>query len=107
MRSTPLVLTIANNIPANTFPEFVAWSKTQPQKFDYGSAGPGSVSHLTMEVILDGAGMQAVHVPYKGGGPAAAAVAGGFVAAVTSSLPVAKAQMEGKLVKGLAVTSNK
>jgi tripartite-type tricarboxylate transporter receptor subunit TctC len=48
-----------------------------------------------------------VHVPYKGGGPAAAAVAGGQIAAVTSALPVAKAQMEGKLVKGIAVTSNK
>jgi len=107
MGSTPLVLTIANNIPANTFQEFVAWSKTQPQKFDYGSAGNGSVSHLTMEVILDGAGMQAVHVPYKGGGPAAAAVVGAQIAAVASALPVAKAQMEGKTVKGLAVTSNK
>ena len=107
MGSTPLVLTIANNIPANTFAEFVAWSKTQPQKFDYGSAGNGSVSHLTMEVILDAAGIQAVHVPYRGGGPAAAAVVGGQIAAVTSALPVAKAQMEGKTVKGLAVTSDK
>ncbi|AMN43568.1 extra-cytoplasmic solute receptor [Rhodoplanes sp. Z2-YC6860] len=107
MGSTPLVFTIANNVPANTFPEFVAWSKTQPQKFDYGSAGNGSVAHLVMEVILDGAGMQAVHVPYRGGGPAAAAIAGAQVAAVASSLPVAKGQMEGKLVKGLAVTSDK
>ncbi len=107
MGSTPLVLTIANNIPASTFQEFVAWSKTQPQKFDYGSAGNGSVSHLTMEVILDGAGMQAQHVPYRGGGPAAAAVVAGQIAAVTSALPVAKAQMDGKTVKGLAVTSDK
>jgi tripartite-type tricarboxylate transporter receptor subunit TctC len=105
MGSTPLVFTIANNIPANTFAEFVAWSKTQPQKFDYGSAGNGSVAHLVTEVILDGAGMQAVHVPYRGGGPAAAAIAGAQVAAVASALPVAKGQMEGKLVKGLAVTS--
>ena len=107
MGSTPLVFTVANNVPANTFPEFVAWSKTVPDKFNYGSAGPGSVSHLSLEVILDGAGMTAVHVPFKGGGPAAAAVAGGHVAVVASSLPVAKAQMEGKLVKGLAVTSAK
>jgi tripartite-type tricarboxylate transporter receptor subunit TctC len=107
MGSTPLVFTIANNIPANTFPEFVAWSKTQPQKFDYGSAGNGSVAHLVTEVILDGAGMQAVHIPYRGGGPAAAAIAGAQVAAVASALPVAKGQMEGKLVKGLAVTSDK
>ena len=46
-------------------------------------------------------------MPFKGGGPAAQAVAGGHVAVVTSSLPVAKAQMEGKVVKGLFVTGNK
>ncbi len=88
-------------------PEFVAWSKTVPSQFNYGHAGPGSVSHLVPEVILDGAGMQALPVPFKGGGPAAAAVAGGHVAVVTSSLPVAKTQIEGKLVKGLLVTSAK
>ncbi len=107
MGSTPLVWTVANNVPANNFKEFVAWSKTVPAKFNYGHAGPGSVSHLAAEVIIDGAGMQAVPVPFKGGGPAAAAVAGGHVAANVSSLPVAKGQVEGKLVKGLAVTSDK
>ena len=71
MGSTPLVWTVANNVPANNFKEFVAWSKTVPGKFNYGHAGPGSVSHLAPEVILDGAGMQAVPVPFKGGGPAA------------------------------------
>jgi len=107
MASTPLVWTVANNVPANTFKEFVEWSKTVPGHFNYGHAGPGSVSHLVPEVILDGTGMQAVAVPFKGGGPAAQAIAGGHVAAVASSLPVAKAQMEGKVVKGLFVTSAK
>lgn len=107
LASTPLVWTVANNVPANTFAEFVAWSKSVPGKFNYGSAGPGSVSHLVPEVIVDGAGMQAVHVPFKGGGPAAQAVAGGHVAVVASALPVAKTQIEGKLVKGLFVTSAK
>ncbi|MCX7313085.1 MAG: tripartite tricarboxylate transporter substrate-binding protein [Alphaproteobacteria bacterium] len=107
MGSTPLVFTIANNVPANSFGEFVAWSKTVKDKFNYGSAGPGSVAHLSAEVIIDGAGSQSVHVPYKGGGPAAAAVAGGHVAMVVSALPVAKAQAEGKLIKALAVTSDK
>ncbi len=107
MGSTPLVWTVANNIPVNSFSEFVKWSKTVKEKFNYGSAGPGSVSHLSAEVIIDGAGMQAVHVPFKGGGPAAQAVAGGHVAVVVSGLPVAKAQAEGKLVKAMAVTSDK
>jgi tripartite-type tricarboxylate transporter receptor subunit TctC len=107
MANTPLVWTVANNVPANTFKEFVAWSKTAKDKFTYGHAGPGSVSHLVPEVILDGTGMQALPVPFKGGGPAAQAVAGGHVAVVASSLPVAKAQVEGKLTKGLFVTSPK
>lgn len=107
MGSTPLVWTVANNVPANNWTEFVAWSKTVPGKFNFGHAGPGSVSHLVPEVIMDGAGIQGVPVPFKGGGPAAQAVAGGHVAVVTSSLPVAKTQIEGKLVKGLVVTSPK
>jgi tripartite-type tricarboxylate transporter receptor subunit TctC len=107
MASTPLVWTVANNVPVNTFKEFVAWSKTVPTHFNYGHAGPGSVSHLVPEVILDGTGMQAVAVPFKGGGPAAQAVAGGHVAAVASALPVAKGQVDGKLVKALFVTSLK
>jgi tripartite-type tricarboxylate transporter receptor subunit TctC len=107
MGNTPLVWTVANKVPANTFKEFVAWSKTVKEKFNYGSAGPGSVSHLVPEVILDGTGMEAVHVTFKGGGPAAQAVAGGHVAVVASSLAVAKVQAEGKLVKNLFVTSKK
>ena len=107
MASVPVVWTVANNVPANSFPEFVAWSKTVPDKFNYGHAGPGSVSHLVPEVILDGTKMEAVPVPFKGGGPAAQAIAGGHVAVVTSSLAVAKTQMDGKLVKSLFVTSKK
>jgi tripartite-type tricarboxylate transporter receptor subunit TctC len=105
MANTPLVWTVANNVPVDNFADFVKWSKTVPGHFNYGHAGPGSVSHLVPEVIFDGAGMQAVAVPFKGGGPAAQAVAGGFVSVVASALPVAKAQVEGKLVKGMFVTS--
>ncbi len=107
MGSTPLVWTVANNVPAANWAEFVKWSKALKDKFTYGHAGPGSVSHLSPEVIIDGAGIEAQPVPFKGGGPAAAAVAGGHVAVVVSSLPVAKGQYDGKLVKAMAVTSDK
>ena len=107
MANTALAWTVANKVPANTFKEFVAWSKTLPKKFDYGHAGPGSVSHLVPEVILDGAGMQAQPVPFRGGGPAAQAVVGGHVDVVASSVAVAKTQTESKLVKSLFVTSAK
>ena len=107
MGNTPLGWTVANKVPANTFQEFVAWAKAQPKAFDYGHAGPGSVSHLVPEVILDGTGMKAQPVPFRGGGPAAQAVAGGHVDVVASSLAVAKTQSEGKLVKTMLVTSHK
>ena len=107
MGNTALVWTIANRVPANTFKEFVAWAKSQPKKFDYGHAGPGSVSHLVPEVIFDGVGLRAQAVPFRGGGPAAQAVSGGHVDVVASSLAVAKNQTEGKLVKSLFVTSQK
>jgi tripartite-type tricarboxylate transporter receptor subunit TctC len=102
--SSPLVLVIANNVPANTFPELVSYAKTLPQKLNYASAGAGSVSHLVMEVVRDGAGIETVHVPYKGGGPAMADVVAGHVAAVMASIGVGKNQIEGGKVKGIAVT---
>ena len=107
MASTPLVWTVANNVPANTFKEFVEWSKSPNANFTYGHAGPGSVSHLVPEVIIDGAALKALPVPFKGGGPAAQAVAGGHVSVVASSMAVAKAQGDGKLVKNMFVTSKK
>jgi tripartite-type tricarboxylate transporter receptor subunit TctC len=105
MGSAALGLTVANNIPPKTFAEFVAYAKAQPGKINYGHAGPGSVSHLVFEVIADAAGFESVGVAYRGGGPAAQAIVAGQVAAVTSSMAVAKGQAEGGLVKVVAVTS--
>ncbi|HYZ44854.1 MAG TPA: tripartite tricarboxylate transporter substrate-binding protein, partial [Xanthobacteraceae bacterium] len=68
--TSPLVLAVATNVNANSVAELVAYSRALPQKLNYASAGIGSVAHLTFEVIKAATGMQAVHVPYKGGGPA-------------------------------------
>ena len=105
--STPLVLAIANNVPANSFNELVAYSKTLPQKMNYAHAGAGSVSHLVFEVIRDGAGMDTVAVPYKGGGPAVADVVAGHVGAIVSAVSVGKPLIEGGKIKGIAVTGPK
>lgn len=103
--SSPLVLCIANKVPANNFAELVAYSKTLPQKLNYAHAGVGSVSHLVFEVIRDAAGMDTVGVPYKGGGPAVADVVAGHVAVIVSAMSVGKPLVEGGKVKGIAVTS--
>src|SRR5260370_30216896 len=67
--TSPLVLAVANNVKANSVNELIAYARAMPQKINYASAGIGSVSHLTFEVIKAGTGMDAVHVPYKGGRP--------------------------------------
>lgn len=105
--TTPLVLLIANNVPADTFSALVAYAKSLPQKMNYAHAGVGSVSHLVFEVIRDAAGMETVPVPYKGGGPAVADVVAGHVAAIVSAMSVAKPLVEGGKVKGIAVTSTR
>jgi len=103
--TSPLVLAVANNVKANSVAELIAYSRTLPQKMNYASAGIGSVSHLTTEVLKAATGMEAVHVPYKGGGPAMNDVIAGHVALNMASIQVAKGLVETGKIKGLAVTS--
>jgi tripartite-type tricarboxylate transporter receptor subunit TctC len=104
--TSPLVLAVANNVKANSVAELIAYSRTLPQKINYASAGIGSVSHLTFEVIKAGTGIEAVHVPYKGGGPAMNDVIAGHVAVNMAAIQVAKGLVETGKIKGLAVTSS-
>jgi tripartite-type tricarboxylate transporter receptor subunit TctC len=71
---------------------------------NYASAGIGSVSHLTWEVIRDGAGIETVHVPYKGGGQAIGDVIAGHVQMNMAAVSVAKPLVEGGRIKALVVT---
>ena len=103
--TSPLVLAVANNVKANSVAELITYSRTLPQKMNYASAGIGSVSHLTFEAIKSATGMEAVHVPYKGGGPAMNDVIAGHVAINMASIQVAKGLVETGKIKGLAVTS--
>jgi tripartite-type tricarboxylate transporter receptor subunit TctC len=104
--TSPLVLAVANNVQANSVTELVAYSRTVPQKINYASAGIGSVAHLTFEVVKAATGMEAVHVPYKGGGPAMNDVIAGHVAINMAAIQVAKGLVEAGKIKGLAVTSS-
>ena len=98
--TSPLVLAVANNVKANSVNELIAYSRAMPQKINYASAGIGSVSHLTFEVIKAGTGMEAVHVPYKGGGPAMNDVIAGHVALNMAAIQVAKGLVESGKIKG-------
>src|SRR5437763_6583386 len=102
--TSPSALIVAKTIPANTVAELVAYSRTVPGKMNYGSAGVGSVSHLNFEVFKDGVGMEAIHIPYKGGGQAIGDVIAGHVPMATTSVQVAKSLVESGRIKALGVT---
>jgi tripartite-type tricarboxylate transporter receptor subunit TctC len=95
------------SVPANTVPEFIAYAKANPGKIAYASSGPGSTNHLCAAMLEKMAGIEMLHVPYRGGAPAVADTVAGqvqlFFTAGTQSLEHVKA---GKL-KLLAVTEGK
>jgi len=76
---TPLVLAVNANVPAQTVQELIRLARSKPGKINYGSAGNGTLQHLTMELFKRRAGVDIVHVPYKGSPPAMADLLGGTV----------------------------
>ena len=102
---SPLALVVAEKVPANTVAELIALSRKTEKKLDYASAGNGSVAQLVWEVVKDGAKIDAVDVPYRGGGPAMAAIISNQVDIVMASTQVAQPQVESGRLKALAVTS--
>ena len=101
------VLVVHSLLPVKTVAELLAYARANPGKLTYGSAGSGSLPHLGTEILKVRTGIDMVHVPYKGGGPALQDVMGGqvpvFFANMASSLPHVKT---GK-VRALAVTGSK
>lgn len=105
--SGPLAFVVNIDVPANTMREFIALAKAQPGKFNYGSAGNGSVNHLALELMNNRAGTTIVHVPYRGIADATKDLLGGSIQAMTASIPAALPLQAEKRVKVLAVTGPK
>jgi len=105
--SGPLAFVVNVDVPANTMREFIALAKAQPGKFNYGSAGNGSVNHLALELMNNRAGTTIVHVPYRGIADATKDLLGGSIQAMTASIPAALPLQAEKRVKVLAVTGPK
>jgi tripartite-type tricarboxylate transporter receptor subunit TctC len=107
MSTQPLVLAVNAAVPATSIRELIAYSKAKPGQLSFGSSGHGHPQHLTGELIRKAAGIDMVHVPYKGGGQAVIDLVGGQIpAAVLGSSPVIPHHRTGK-VRILAVTSAK
>ncbi len=104
--SQPNVLAVSvDKVQAKTVAEFVAWAKSQNGKMNYSSLGNGSSAHLTMELFLSEAGIQATHVPFNGSPPAAMAVAQGETDATFMVAPALLPHVRNNKVRLLAVSS--
>ena len=96
---------INNTLPVTNLREFIALLKANPGKYNYGSSGNGTNSHLSGELFKAQAGIFAVHIPYNGGAPAQLALLSGQVDFNFDNLATAAANIKGGKIKALAVTT--
>jgi tripartite-type tricarboxylate transporter receptor subunit TctC len=102
---TPLVVVVPETSRYRTFAELVAAMKQNPGKLTYGSAGNGSASHLATLLLAHVAGLEMVHVPYRGAGPAISDVLGGQTDFIITTLPSVVGLIDGGKMRPLAVTT--
>jgi len=103
--STPLMLVVHPSTPAGNVRELMALLKANPGKYSYGSSGNGTIVHLASEMLKSAAGVEVLHVPYKGSNPATAAILGGEVTFVFSTMPPAISNAKAGKLRALAVTT--
>jgi tripartite-type tricarboxylate transporter receptor subunit TctC len=103
----PMLYLATANAPFNNFRELVAAAKAKPGEISFGSAGNGSINHLAGEWLAQAAGIKLLHVPYKGGAPAAAAVAAGDVHFGVMAVPGALPHIKSGKGKVIGITTAK
>ena len=101
------ILVVHPSLPAKSVEEFIALAKAKPGQFRYGSAGSGSVTHLAVELFRSLAGIEVIHVPYKGAGPAMIDLIGGQLDFMFDSLLTSPPLMKVGKLRGLAQTGLK
>ena len=105
--STPLMLVVHPSTQAASVRELVQLLKANPGKLSYGSSGNGTIVHLSGEMLKAAAGVDVLHVPYKGSNPATQAILGGEVTFVFSTMPPAISNSRAGKLRALAVTTPK
>ncbi len=101
----PNILVVNNDLPARTVPELIALLKKDPGKYAYGSSGFGTSPHLTMEMFRQRAGLDILHVPYRGSAPAHLDLVAGRISMMFDNMPGTLALARQGKVRPLAVTS--
>lgn len=102
--SATIVLASHPSLPVKSVKELIAFAKAKPGQVNFGSAGNGTVFHLTGELFKRQAGIDMVHIPFKGGGPTVANLAGGQVSLAFETMLALSPHIKAGKVRGLAVT---
>lgn len=103
----PLVLIVHPSVPANTVAEFIAHVRANPGKLAYGSGGTGSITHLAPLLFLQANGLTALHVSYKGAGPAVLDLVGGRVQFAMHGMGPVLPLVKDKRIKALGIAGLK
>ena len=101
----PLLMLVNSAFPAKNVAEFVAWAKANPGKVNYSGAGYGSSGHLAAELLRARAGIDIVHINYKGGGQAVTDLLGGQIQMLMTGLTTVEGHLKSGKLRGLAFTS--
>ena len=103
----PLLIVVHPGVAASSIAEFVALAKASPSRLNYSSAGHGSTGHLTGELFRARAGIEMVHVSYKGGGQAVQDLLGGQIQMLVTALPTVEGHLKAGKLRALAFTSGR
>jgi tripartite-type tricarboxylate transporter receptor subunit TctC len=103
----PLVMQVNPSFPAKTVPEFISHAKSNPGKVSYGSGGVGTSIHVASELFKMMAGIDMIHVPYRGGAPAMTDLMGGQIQVVFNPVPESMEHIKAGKLRPLAVTGAK
>lgn len=105
MTRAPLIILARKDFPADTMEEFIALARANPGKYNYGSSGNGTIAHLSGALLEREAGIDLVHIPYRGGGPAMNDLIAGVIDILIDNLPTGLVQVKAGNVKPLALTA--
>ena len=101
----PYLVVVNPSLPAKTVPEFISYAKSNPGKISYGSGGIGTSIHVASELFKMMAGIEMIHVPYRGGAPAMTDLMGGQVQVVFNPVPESMSHIRAGKLRPLAVTT--
>src|SRR6201985_1852706 len=105
--NAPSAVVVHPSFAVKSIPELIAYARANPGKVNFGSAGVGSVNHITGEYFARSAGITLQHIPYKGTGPALTDLLGGHIPMALAPIPPVHANVEAGALRALAVTGSK